>query len=230
MSSRAISETLRVLAFSIVLLVLVSSVSALEWGFVSTSGTCEKCSRIVGSIPGASYVTEQYATGLFAPGSAHVTLCSYGGTGEAILQSDPFVYTSKDPVKVELWLPTFSGAETQLGVDNRLWKTVSGPVWWKSDSKCVKNLKTQPNRDPSSDGTPVFSTYEFPSSAWEDGKPHRLSLRIVKGDPDCHFMVAVRNVRVTSTPPKPTTTPTTGAGVKKPRHPPGQMVLYDFRF
>lgn len=162
-----------------------------------------------GSIgPGVTVNFEDYAMVTLAPGMAQVSM-SCGGTGEAVLESQSFAHDLGEPIKLSVHLPVCSGCETYLGVDGGNFRQMDAPTWWKTTSgQCIKDLKVRPNQDPTSDGTPVMSSYEFLADAWADGKLHKLTLKVAAKDTGCPNMILVfGNITAAETKPAQTTIP-----------------------
>jgi hypothetical protein len=202
-----------------VVLVFAAFANAVSWQVVDTSGTGEKCPEQLKDsefrFGSAGTFVEDYAFFTFGDSSlASITICSYGGTGEAIIESEPFIFDSSSPIKFEASIPVVSGLQVFVGADGKFWKQINAPTWWASPGEeCFKDLKVKQSASDPNSNEPVYSSYSYSSGQWADGEPHKLSVRVVKGsEKDCFNQVFIKGVSVgggSTVAPSP---PATGEG------------------
>jgi len=186
------------LAILICILFLCTTVSAsgseISWNIVSTSGTGDKCPQMPGGAmmpSGVDYYTGDYALITLTPELAIVQSVSCGvGTAEAVLETDPFTHSTDSPIEFEMHIPVFSGSQVYISVDNKFEQQMNAPTVW---GECIQDDKTS---GITAFGDPMaeFSKYTYPSGQWGDGKPHKLVMRVVKGDKNCPAMASIKNI------------------------------------
>lgn len=185
------------LSIIICILFLCSAVSAsgseISWNVVSTTGTGDKCPQIPDGAmmpSGVDYITEDYAQILLGPGFAQITESCGVGTAEAVLETDPFTHSTDSPIEFEMHVPVLSGSQVYISVDNRFEQQMNAPTVWGECSQDEKTSGTTAFGDPMAE----FNKYTYPSGQWGDGMPHKLVMRVVKGDNNCPAVVTIKNI------------------------------------
>lgn len=181
--------------------ILLSSVYALDWKIVSTKGTGAKCPSNLRdmSFGNKGYFVKDYATFTLGDDSlAQVSLCSYGGTGEAVIETEPFTYDSDNPIQFKAHIPVVSGFQVFAGVDGKFYKQLNSPTWWQNSYKeCFKDMKVKGSKYNLQSSDPIYSDYSYPSSQWGDGEEHKLTIRVVKADDtDCFNVMHIKDIDV----------------------------------
>ncbi|MFH1836080.1 MAG: hypothetical protein ABH851_07830, partial [Methanobacteriota archaeon] len=193
----------------LLLTTFVSADSPIIWTIKSSSGST-KCptphSPVQTDSGPVKTIFDDHGMVTIAPGMVSATLACEG-THELILESQAFTHDPATTITFSAYLPSYSGSEVSLGVDGKDFKQISDPTWLgKGGGDCIKDLKLKPTSDPSSSGTPLFSKIDFPASAWEDGKVHKLALKVEKKDPGCPASAIVFG-NISDAPESTTTTP-----------------------
>ena len=195
-------KKMMILFIFVIILVPFASASEkqIKWNIKSVTGTGEKCPPMSGTMPG--YTVVDYAAIFIIGDTASVTTCG-SGTAEVILESDAFILNTDDSsFTIDMHLPVISGVTYFLGVDGLFWKQLQDGWWKNTGDDCVKDAKAIGD-------TAIFSPYDYSTAQWGDNKPHKLSLKIVKGSADCLVLMNTRGIIKTTTTGTVTTEPTT---------------------